>query len=84
MAVLSVGAHVIANRPLLDRSRRLQVSRRTPGIIVGRSGILVKTYRVKLGQGREQAIIDCIPARDLRLNSKSAKNKVLLRSPRKG
>lgn len=78
MAGLVVGAHVLSTRTIHDRSRSFKVSKDTPGVIVGRSGFFVTTYRVRFLAGRERAIIDRIPARHLRLNPKSIKNKLLL------
>lgn len=84
MAIFSTGTHVIATRALQDRLRQFHVAKGTAGVIVGRSGFFVTTYRVKFGHGREQAIIDRIPARGLRLDPKSIKNRAMLRpSPRK-
>jgi len=83
MAGLSVGAHVTASRPIQDRSRRFKIAKGSAGVILGRSGIFVTTYRVKFRYGREQAIIDRVPARCLRLDPKSIKNRVLLRRPTK-
>lgn len=82
MAGLSVGARVIADRPIQDRNRQFKIARGSAGVIVGRSGIFVTTYRVKFGQGGDKAIIDRVPARSLRLDPESTRNK-LLRSPRK-